>query len=1075
MRICLLTLIVFCLTVPLHAAESPATAEYLRCEFRVEPLGTDVVNPRLSWEMHDSRRGAKQTAYQILVASTPEKLTAGEGNLWDTGRVESSDTVHIVYAGKPLASRTRCHWKVRLWDADGKPSEFSRPALWTMGLLEPQDVKAKWIGTDGVPAHPSVEPLPPLFDGSIWIWLDKEGLDLRVAAEPGRRFFRKTFTMPKDRKITRARISITADDKYELFVNGESVGSGDDWQKPKMFDLTKLLKPGVNCLAVAAENVNIPAAGVAAKLEIEFDQGEPLNLKTDNTWKASRTAAPGWKTIGFDDSRWPVAMRVTGMGGRPWFCVAVDGRLQVLPASMLRKEFDVKGQIKRATVYASALGNYRLYVNGKPVGNDYFTPGWSDYKKRIYCNTYDVTELVRADGPNAIGGVLAAGWYAGVVGGGQNHFHYGKEPRLLAQLEIELADGTIQTVATDETWRLTYGPWIEAEMQGGETYDATKEIPGWTEPGLDDSTWQPARVTESIPAKLQSFPSVTTQETGEIRPVEITEPKPGVYVVNMGQEFAGVARLKVKGPRGTKVTLRFAERLNPDGTVYRTNLRGARCTDAYVLKGEGEEVWQPHFTFRGYQYVEITGFPGKPTLDTLTGIALNSATPLVGRFECSNPMINRLYQNIVWTQRANFISVPTDCPQRDERLGWMGDIQTFVSTAAYNADVESFMTKWMVDVRDAQKPDGEFSNVSPRIAHMAGGVAGWGDAGVICPLMVYYYYNDRRMLEQSYDSMVRWVEYCRKNSTDLIRPDAGFGDWVAMVYTPKDVIATAYFARSASLTCRAAMVLGKKDDVDKYCTLFNEIKAAFNREFVSEDGKIKGDTQTCYVLALAFDLLPEDKQTIAVERLVADIKARDNHLSTGFLGTSELLSVLSEYGHNDLAYKLLLNDTFPSWGFTIKHGATTIWERWDGWTPEHGFQSPGMNSFAHYPFGSVGRWLFKNVAGIDTTSPGYYIMHIGPKPGPGLTWAKADYRSIHGLVKSAWKIENDILKMDVTIPANTEVCLAFPVSSLDQVTENGKPVAEPDLIMTPDTPDIFVGSGTYHFEMPWKPKTGDKD
>lgn len=1056
-----------------QAAESPATAEYLRCEFRVDPLGIDVLKPRLSWEMHDSRRGAKQTAYQIIVSSTSEKLAAGQGDLWDTGRVESSDTVHIVYAGKPLASRMQCHWKARLWDADGRVSEFSRPALWTMGMLKPEDVKAKWIGTDGVPAHPSVEPLPPLFDRCMWIWLDKEGVDMRVASEPGERFFRKEITMPDDRKIRRARIVITADDKYELFVNGESVGSGDDWSKPKMYDLTKLLHPGANCLAVAAVNVKKPSAGLVAKLEIEFDQGEPFACSTDLTWKASKTSAPSWTKTGFDDSQWADAMKVTYMAGRPWFCVAVDGRLQVLPASMLRKEFDVKGPTKRATLYVSALGNYRMYINGWPVENDYFTPGWTDYKRRVYYNTYDVSWMIHEDGDNAIGGVLAAGWYAGVVGGGQNHFHYGKEPRLFAQLEIELADGTIQTIATDETWKLNFGPYVEAEMQGGETYDATKEIPGWAEPGLDDSTWQPVAVTETIPAKLQAFPSVTVQETDEIRPVKITEPKPGVFVFNMGQEFAGVARLKVKGPRGTKVVLRFAERLNPDGTVYRTNLRSARCTDTYILKGEGEEVWQPHFTFRGYQYVEVTGFPGKPTLDTLTGVALNSATPLVGRFECSSPMVNRLYQNIVWTQRANFISVPTDCPQRDERLGWMGDIQTFVGAAAYNADVESFMTKWMVDVRDAQRPNGEFSNVSPRIAHMAGGVAGWGDAGVICPWAMYQFYNDKRLLEQSYDSMVAWVEYCRKNSTDLVCPEKGFGDWVAMVYTPRDVIATAYFAHSTKITADAARALGKEEDAKKYVELFKQIKAAFNRAFVSEDGKIKGDTQTCYVLALAFDLLPKEMRKNAVERIVADIKAHDNHLTTGFMGTSELFTILSKHGHNDLAYKLLLNDTFPSWGFQIKHGATTIWERWDGWTPENGFQRPGMNSFAHYPFGSVGRWMFERVAGIDSFRPGFKLIHIAPSPATGIAWAKASYRSVQGRIVTDWKIENGKFKLIVTVPANTKAAISFPVEKFEEIYDDGESLRVDKKYIAYGKPTIVVAAGTYNFEMPWKPTNRD--
>ena len=491
--------------------------------------------------------------------------------------------------------------------------------------------------------------------------------------------------------------------------------------------------------------------------------------------------------------------------------------------------------------------------------------------------------------------MLAAGWYSGGHRlGASADTTTATSPRLLAQLEIELADGTIQTIATDGSWKTAFGPYVEGEFLAGETYDATKEIPGWASPGLNDAAWQPVAVTESIPAKLQAFPGVTVQETGVLRPVKITEPKPGVYVFDLGQNFAGFARLKVRGPAGTKVVLRFAEVLNPDGTIYTTNLRGARATDTYVLKGEGEEVWQPRFTFHGFRYVEVTGYPGKPGEDAITGIAINSNIPLVGSFECSSPMVNRLYQNIVWTQRANFISVPTDCPQRDERLGWTGDAETFVRAATYNADVAAFFTKWLVDLEDAQRPDGEFPDVAPRVVDLGGGVAAWADAGTICPWTIYQVYNDRRLLEKHYAAMVRWVEYCRKNSKDLLRPAAGFGDWLSIkADTPLDVIATAYFAYSTHLTAEAARTLGKQDDARKYDELFQQIKEAFNKAYVAPDGRIKGNTQTCYVLALWFDLLPTEKRAAAVRYLVDDIKSRDTHLSTGFVGTSVLMPTLS--------------------------------------------------------------------------------------------------------------------------------------------------------------------------------------
>jgi alpha-L-rhamnosidase len=888
-----------------YAAESPATVEYLRCEYRVNPLGIDVAQPRLSWEMTDARRGAKQTAYQILVADSAEKLAAGEANLWDSGRVASDQSTQIVYDGKPLTSRTQCHWKVRLWDAEGNPTSYSTPALWSMGLLKPIEFQAKWIGVDGP-----------------------------MVVVPS--------TQPK---------------------------------------------------------------------------------------KAPYCACP-----------------------------------------LFRKEFKVPGDIRRATVYGSAMGVYRLYINGHAIGNDYFTPDWTDYKKRVYYNTYDVKELVR-NGDNAIGGVLGAGWYAGGVGWQSQRHHYGDRPRLFAQLEIELADGTIQTIATDDTWKTTYGPYREGEFLAGETYDATKQIPGWTAPGLDDNAWKPVAVTASVPAKLQAFPGVNVHETGAVRPIKITEPKPKVYVFDMGKNFAGFAHLKVSGPAGTKVMLRFAEVLNPDGTIYTTNLREARVTDTYILSGKGEETWQPRFTFHGFRYVEVTGYPGVPTEDAITGVQINSDIPMAGSFECSSPMVNQLYKNIVTTQRSNYISVPTDCPQRDERLGWMGDAETFVRAATYNADVSAFFTKWLVDVDDAQGEDGNFADVSPRIVDPNGGVAAWADAGTICPWTIYQVYNDKRLLAKHYDAMVRWVEYCRKNSKDLLRPAAGFGDWLSIkADTPLDVIATAYFAYSTQLTADAARVLGKKADADKYDALFQQIKAAFNKAYVAADGRIKGNTQTCYVMALAFNLLPEEKRPAAIQYLVADIKSRDTHLSTGFVGTSVLMPTLSANGNTPIAYKLLLNDTFPSWGFSIKHGATSIWERWDGWTPEKGFQDPGMNSFAHYSFGAVARWMFQTVAGIDMAEPGFQRIIIRPEPAEGLTWVKAGYRSQHGPIATEWKTEGNKLTLAVTIPANTTATVYLPTTDAAGVREGDQPASKAEgvqFLRTEGKNSLFViGAGQYRFTLP---------
>jgi alpha-L-rhamnosidase len=745
------------------------------------------------------------------------------------------------------------------------------------------------------------------------------------------------------------------------------------------------------------------------------------------------------------------------------------------PPPYLRKSFLVNKPVKRAVVYASALGLYELHINGKRVGKDYFTPGWTDYNKRVYYQTYDVTDMLTPSG-NAIGAILADGWYAGYIGFGKKREHYGSEPRLLVQLEIEYTDGTRQVIATDESWKAAYGPIFEADFLMGETYDGRKEMTDWCTYWFNDAAWDNVAVTDQINAIIQAYPGVPVQKVLQINAKKIDEPSKGSYVFDMGQNFAGWVRLKASGQAGTKIVLRFAEILNPDGTIYTKNLRAARCTDTYILKGSSEETWEPQFTYHGFRYVEVTGYPGEPALDAITGVVVQSNTPRVGFFECSNPMVNQLYSNIVWGQRSNFIEVPTDCPQRDERLGWTGDAEIFIRTATYNMDVSAFFTKWLVDLEDAQSPQGAFPDVAPRKVAMGDGTAAWGDAGVICPWTIYKVYDDKRVIDKHFESMKKWIAYLRANSKDLLRPDKGYGDWVSIgSNTPKDVIATAYFAYSTRLLAKMAAAIGRGNEAKEYEQLFGQIRDAFNKAYVSEDGRIKGDTQTCYLLGLYFDLLPTDKRRLAADHLVERIKAKDWHLSTGFVGLSYLLPTLTETGHLDVAYRLLENDTFPSWGYSIKNGATTIWERWDGWTEEKGFQDPGMNSFNHYSFGSVGRWLFNTVAGIDTDGPGYKTIIIHPQPctravqgQPGnMTSAKASYDSINGNIISDWQLNDGTFTLNVTIPANTTATVYIPADSAKNITESGKQAVKAEGVrfqqIKQGTAVFIIGSGQYQF------------
>jgi alpha-L-rhamnosidase len=534
-------------------------------------------------------------------------------------------------------------------------------------------------------------------------------------------------------------------------------------------------------------------------------------------------------------------------------------------------------------------------------------------------------------------------------------------------------------------------------------------------------------------------------------------------------------RLKVEGKVGTRVTLRHAEALNPDGTIYTTNLRSARATDHYVLGGDGEEVYEPRFTFHGFRYVEVTGYPGEPPPGAVTGRVVHSATPPSGSFECSSRMVNKLQENIVWGQRGNFLSVPTDCPQRDERLGWMGDAQVFVRTASFNMDVAAFFEKWMVDVEDAQSPEGAFPDVAPLLKgsgliDLTGGAPAWGDAGVIVPWTIYRTYDDTRIVERHYDAMARWMEYLYRANPDLIRKNRmgnNYGDWLSPKgdHTPKHLLATAYWAYDAKLMAEMAEATGRQEDAEEYRDLNERIKAAFQAAYVSPDGRIEGDTQTCYLLALHMELLPEELRSAAAEHLVRTIEREDWHLSTGFVGVGYLCPVLTEAGYTDVAYRLLENETYPSWGYTIRNGATTIWERWDGWTEEKGFQSPNMNSFNHYSLGSVGEWLYRYVAGIDLGEPGYGRIVIRPRLGGNLTHASGAYDSVRGRISSSWKIEDNQFVLETLIPPNTTATVHVP--STDDVSEGGRPVDEAEgvefLRAEEGETVLAVGSGRYEF------------
>jgi alpha-L-rhamnosidase len=749
--------------------------------------------------------------------------------------------------------------------------------------------------------------------------------------------------------------------------------------------------------------------------------------------------------------------------------------LEMNPVIYARGRFKLDAPVRSATLFATAKGVYVASINGHRVGSAELTPGWTDYDTRFQVQAYEVTEMVR-EGANVLGASVADGWYSGYLGFKNIHRYYGAAPRVLLQLVVVYADGSTEVIATNETWQVAPGPIRYSDIQMGERYDARLEMPGWNTPGGErsgrDVDWQPAvaePVSSDVILEGQRDPCI--QVTEEIAPIAITEPKPGVHIFDLGQNFAGRVRLEVAGEAGTEIRLRYGEMLEPDGSLHTANLRSARATDTYTLRGGGMETYTPQFTYHGFRYVELTGYPGAPTLQTITGQVMHNALPQTGQFECSHPLINQLWQNILWGQRSNFISIPTDCPQRDERLGWSGDAQIFCRTASFNMDVAAFFTKWMIDYTDAQTDEGAFTDIAPQIEGMGWGAPAWGDAGIIIPWTMYRVYGDTQMIERHYEAMRAWMDYIADANPLFLRTKrlgANYSDWVALERgTSAEQISTAYWAKIARMMSEMAAAIGREADAKSYAALHNQVRQAYITAYVHATGAVETGTQAAYVAALDNGLIPEPTRQATAQRLVAAIAAHGGHLATGFLGTPPLCFVLSDTGHLDVAYDLLEEDTYPSWLYMIHNGATTMWERWNAYTHEDGIHDPGMNSFNHYAYGAIAEWLYRVVAGIDQGQPGYKHILLRPRPGGSLTHAKAHYDSIQGPISSEWRLDETTLSLNVTVPANTTATLEIPTTNPYTVLESGQAAAEAEGVeyvrYEHGVATFELGSGAYSF------------
>lgn len=707
------------------------------------------------------------------------------------------------------------------------------------------------------------------------------------------------------------------------------------------------------------------------------------------------------------------------------------------PAPYMRKTFEITKKVKKARAYATALGIYELFLNGSKVSDIKFAPGWTDYRKHVLYQTYDVTSML-CSGENVVGGIVGDGWFTGNVAIAGREKYGEPQTALKLYLRIEYEDGSIDVVRTGG-FKATTGAYRYTDLLHGEIYDANSELEGWCERGYDDSEWSDTHdlLSDFGKLKAQIGPCVKTKII--IKPIDKTTVGDAL-IFDMGQNMVGNIELKIKGKKGQTVKIRYGEMLNADGSLYTENLRSALQTDIYIMKGSEEERYEPSFTFHGFRYVEITGIDNADII----GKVIYSDMDKTGHFECSNELVNKLYSNITWGQRGNFLDVPTDCPQRDERMGWSGDTQVFARTGCFNMDAPSFYEKYMLNMCDAQHADGAFTDVVPSVFWKYGGPrlvgygnTAWGDAGIIVPWTLYMTYGDKRVIEENWEAMKAHMSFMIETTNKLIRPAGGYGDWLSVgEVTETSALNTAFLAYTLKLMAYMAQVIEKENDENFYNESFIKAKDAFNKNFVSKDGRIANDTQCIYVMALHFDLLSPQNRKKALKYLLENIDAKDGHLATGFVGVSYLLPALSENGSNEIAYDLITKDTYPSWGYSIRNGATTIWERWNSFTIENGFGDVGMNSFNHYSLGSCGEWMFRNCAGIEILEAGYKQIKIKPFVNKSFSFVNAYYDSIMGRIESKWSFA-DGFNLDVHIPANTSAKIYLPAKKGDEILENG--------------------------------------
>jgi len=1032
-----LCFLVVCATAQIGAAAM--TVDSLRCEYANDPIGVDTLQPRLSWVLHAEGRGERQSAYQICVAASREALEKGKPLLWDSGKIASAQNAQIVYAGAPLASGSRCYWTVRAWDARDRASKWSAVGLWQVALLNAADWKAKWIG--------------PL-DANTPVWSD-----ITVAAD---------IALQKD--------------AVGILFRMRDANNGYMWQLNTALGPELLLRPHVckdgvwSMLPPVSLRPFIPASDDHKTHRVEIEaRGAQIRTRIDGKLVDERTDATfASGTIGFRASsgeQYSVDnLAITDAQGKVLLTddfgadhatfpkgKIENGALKVENALLLhrppltkecprlRKTFALDKPVRRATASVCGLGFYELYLNGSKAGDRVLAPANTSYSQRLLFDTLDVTSLVKR-GDNAVGLWLAPGYSDDYSQWG---WKWEEGKRAILQLDVLYEDGTSAQVVTDESWRCGPSPLTFASLYHGETFDAGLETPGWDTPAFQAGAWQPASVLSPTPARLapNTMPPVRVIQT--IRPVGVKEPKPGVFVFDMGQNFAGFVRLRAAGAKGTRIVLRHSELVGAEGLLDPWTNRDAHSTDTFVLRGEGTETYQPRFTYHGFRFVEVTGYPGRPTPDDVLGCVVHADVPAAGSLVTSDKTLNRIQSNCTWSMRSNFMSIPTDCCMRDERTPCQMDSLAYEDAAMCNFWMHRFYVKWLDDIAGGRgNPD-------------------WNGDAVFLPWRLYRCYGDVRILEKQYDNMRSFADWLHAKTPGHVYTE-GFGDWCppndgswGSYYGDVTEVDTAFYAELVRLVGEAAAVLGKADDAVRYANLSKEIARAFyEKRFDAKTGTYGDGSQTTAILPLAFNLVPEASRAAVFDRLIATIHAKNkDRMDTGIFGTRYLLDVLSDGGQADLAIEMLTQPEYPGFGFEIANDATTLWEQWT-------FKG-GMNSHNHAMFAGVSASLFSRLAGISAAKPGYAEIAIRPCLPKRLTFVEAWQDTLMGRISVRWQRTNQGIEMNVAVPVNATASVYVPAQGPESVTERGKPAAKAEGLKFTGMQGPYAvfqaGSGEYHF------------